>query len=126
MNNPTSLSLSKLPNKFAAAFSLVVVVLGIWIIGDQLSDGFLFGASICGVVWGTLRCLGFGVRKWEQGVIILLLMFIYSWFFRIGTSSSLGSFGREWLSIMTFYSIAMLWVFFVVALKESEESRHQA
>lgn len=126
MHNPNSLSLRKRSNKSAAVFSLIVVILGIWKIGDQVSDAFLFGASIYGVVWGTLRCLGFGESKWQNGVMILLLMLFYQGFFRLGTASSLGNFGQEWLSIMTFFSIAMLWVFFVVWLKEHEERREQS
>lgn len=86
---------------------------------NQVPDNFLLSALIVGLVWGTLRCLGFGNRPWQNSVIIMLIMLGHQLFFPINMEHALAS----WLLVMAFYAIALLGVFLVVWLKERDERR---
>lgn len=119
-----SLSLHKGSNRLALLFAAVITVMGLWVNHRELPDGYLYAATICGLVWGTLHCLGFGARNWQRIVIVLLLLTIQRGYFALPhTVLSSAGYGREFLAALAFYSIAMLYVYLIVWAKEREERR---
>lgn len=112
---PNSLSLRRYSNQIVAALCVVFAVAG-FLTNPDLP---LLAAMMVGLVWGSLRCLGFGQRQWQNTVIIVLIMLGYQSFHPIKASSPLGS----WLALMAFFAIALLSVFFVVWLKERDDRR---
>lgn len=116
-DEPHSLSLRRFSNQVVAAMCVVFAVAGI--MANRVTDKFLLSALIVGLVWGTLRCLGFGDRQWQNSVIIVLIMLGQQLFFPINMEHALAS----WLSVMAFFAISLLGVFFVVWLKERDDRR---
>ena len=117
-DEPHSLSLRRFSNQVVAAVCVVFAVAGI-MANPGLPDNFLLAAMMVGLVWGTLRCLGFGDRQWQNSVIIVLIMLGQQLFFPVNLARPLAS----WLSFIAFFSIAFLCVFFVVWLKERDDRR---
>lgn len=124
MNGPNSFSLSHRSNKITVVFLFLVVMAGLWMNGNQISAAFFLAASIIGVIRGILRCLGFGERPWQHGVNIGLLLFIYLLFFHASFESR--DFITRLFMFLTFLSIATLWAFLVVELKELHERRQHS
>ncbi|MFM1851307.1 MAG: hypothetical protein RIS54_991 [Verrucomicrobiota bacterium] len=115
---PHSLSLRRFSNQVAAAMAVVFAVAG-FLANPNLPDHFLIVAMMAGLVWGTLRCVGFGERQWQNTVIIFFILLGQQLLFPIELARPSAS----WLAFLAFFSVAFLLVLFVVWLKERDEWR---
>ncbi|MCC6415675.1 MAG: hypothetical protein IT582_07180 [Opitutaceae bacterium] len=117
-DEPHPLSLRRISNQIVAAVAVVFAGAGI-VANPGLPEHYLLSAMMVGLVWGGLRCMGFGDRQWQNTVIILLIMLGHQAFCPLNLARPVAS----WLSLMAFFAIALLGVFFVVWLKERDDRR---
>lgn len=117
-HEPHPLSLRRFSNQVVAAFAVVFAIAGL-MMNPDLPDHFLLVAMMAGLVWGTLRCMGFGERQWQNTVIIFLILLGQQIIFPLNAARPVVS----WLAVMSFFSIALLSVFLVVWLKERDDRR---
>jgi hypothetical protein len=120
MNEHDSLSLQKLSNKVVAMVAIALVVVGF--VFATPPDEYLYVAVFAGMVWGTLRCLGFGAKKWQNAVIILSVVFLQN-MLRERYLPKLVGFNERMLSFFQFFGLILLFAMFVVWMKEREESK---
>lgn len=117
-DEPHPLSLRRFSNQAVAVVAVVLTVAGL-MANPGLPDNFLLAAMMVGLVWGSLRCLGFGDRKWQNSVIIFMIMLGQQLVYPVNLARPVAS----WLSFIAFFSIAFLCVLFVVWLKERDDRR---
>ena len=120
MNDHDSLSLRRLSNKVAAMVAIALFAVGFVIATPP--DEYLYVAVFTGIAWGTLRCLGFGAKKWQNGVIILSVVLLQN-MLRERYLPKLVGVGERMLLFFQFFGLVLILVMLVVWMKEREESK---
>ena len=85
-------------------------------------DEYFYVAVFMGLAWGTLRCLGFGAKRWQNVVTIFSLVLLQS-ALRARYLPKLVDFGERMFIFCQFFGLVLILAMLVVWMKEREESK---